>query len=107
MAESTKLILYFKTNDDKTVQYSFSHAKASATATQVANLGTVMITNTAIYENTLTTLTRALIRTTTESEYSLPTTLQNRVINGNPELPDETEDDTVTNIEQIPYVKKE
>lgn len=107
MAESTKLILYFKTNDDKTVQYSYNYAKASATAAQVAALGTAMITNTAIYENTLATLTRALIRTTTEAEYELPSSLQNRVINGNPELPDETDDDTVTTVEQIPYTKKE
>lgn len=107
MAESTKLILYFKTNNDKTVQYSFNHAKASATAQQVANLGAVMIANTSIYPNTLATLTKALIRTTTESEYELPNAVSNRIIDGNPELPDETGDDTVTTVEQIPYKKTE
>lgn len=107
MAESTKLILYFKTNDDKTVQYSYNHAKASATTTQVANLGAVMIANTGIYENALATLTRALIRTTTEAEYELPSSLTGRVIDGNPELSDETDDDTVTTVEQIPYKKTE
>lgn len=107
MAESTKLILFFKTNNDKTVQYSYNHAKASATATQVATLGSTMIANTSIFENTLTTLTKALIRTTTEAEYELPSSLSNRIIDGNPELPDETDDDTVTTVEQIPYTKKE
>jgi len=107
MAESTKLILYFKTSDDKTVQFSYNHAKASATATQVAALGAAMITNTNIYPNTLTTLTRALIRTTTEAEYTLPESVSNRIIDGNPELPDETTDDEVTTVEQIPYKKKE
>ena len=107
MAESTKLILFFKTSDDKTVQYSYNHAKASATAQQVATLGSTMITNTGIYENTLVTLTKALIRTTTESEYELPSSLTNRVIDGNPELSDETDDDTVTTVEQIPYKKTE
>lgn len=107
MAESTKLILFFKTTDDKTVQYSYNHAKASATATQVAALGNAMITNTGIYPNTLTTLTKALIRTTTESEYELPSSLSNRIIDGNPELSDETGDDTVTSVEQIPYKKTE
>ena len=107
MAESTKLILFFKTNNDKTVQYSYNNAKASATATQVAALGNAMITNTSIYENTLTALTKALIRTTTEAEYELPDSVSNRIIDGNPELSDETDDDTVTTIEQIPYAKKE
>lgn len=107
MAESTKLILFFKTADDKTVQYSYNHAKSSATAQQVATLGSTMITNTGIYENTLATLTKALIRTTTEAEYELPSSLTNRVIDGNPELSDETDDDTVTTVEQIPYKKTE
>lgn len=107
MAESTKLILYFKTTDDKTVQYSYNYAKASATAQQVANLGAVMIANTNIYVNTLATLTKAIIRTTTESEYELPSSLTGRVIDGNPELSDETGDDAVTTVEQIPYKKTE
>jgi len=107
MAEGSKLVLYFKTSDDKTVQFSYGNAKTNASLANVTALGTAMITNTSIYPNTLTTLTRALIRTTTENEYTLPDSVSNRIINGNPELPDETTDDEVTTVEQIPYKKKE
>lgn len=71
MASGVKLVLGFKTSNDKNVIFSFNHAKPSATAAQVKNLMNGIITNGSIFTNVPVTAVSATKVVTEESEYDL------------------------------------
>ena len=71
MAEGTKLVLTFETNEEKTATYTFNYAKPSTTLAQVKALMNAMITNTATLENTLISMKSAKTVTTSETAYDL------------------------------------
>ena len=71
MASGVKLVLGFKTSNDKNVIFSFNYAKPSATAAQVKNLMNGIITNGSIFTNVPVTAVSATQVVTEENEYDL------------------------------------
>ena len=71
MAEGTKLVLNFETNEDKTMTISFNYAKPSAESSAVKALMNAIITNNSIYENVPTVMKSAKTVTTSENIYDL------------------------------------
>lgn len=71
MAEGTKLVLTFETNEDKNMTISFNYAKPTATSSQVNTLMDAIITNNSIFENIPTVKKSAKIVTTTETVFDL------------------------------------
>lgn len=105
MASGVKLVYTFTDADGKKVQYSYNHAKASATTAQVTAAATALITNTAVLAKTLVSLDSVKSVITEESyydisEYSLATANPREIINGNPDIP-EADDNTVTEVTRI------
>jgi len=72
MAAGTTLKMTFETSSGSAT-FSFAHAKPSTTKASVQNLGSVMISNGAIYQKQPLLLKSAKLVTTTESEYDLTT----------------------------------
>ncbi len=71
MASGVKLVLRFKTSNDKNVIFSFNYAKSSATTAQVKNLMNGIITNGSIFTNVPVTAVSATQVVTEENEYDL------------------------------------
>lgn len=93
MAAGTKLVLEFKDDNDKTVQFSYNHAKPSAGQANVLALMNSMISNTAIYEKKLVSVKSAKEVTTSENIYPIGDNAE--VYLANPEI-NPSEDEIVS-----------
>lgn len=71
MAEGTKLVLTFETNEGKSMTMSINYAKPSAEASAVRALMQAIITNNDIFENVPVTMKSAKTVTTSENVYDL------------------------------------
>ena len=71
MAECTKLVLTFETNEGKTTTMSINYAKPSAEASAVRALMNAIVTNGEIFENIPVTPKSAKTVTTSENVYDL------------------------------------
>lgn len=64
--KNDKLILIFKDNENADVQFSFAYADTETEAETIKTLMQAMITNTSVFEKTLTAPVSATIRVTTD-----------------------------------------
>jgi len=64
--KNDKLILIFKDNENADVQFSFAYADTEAEGATIKLLMQAMITNTSVFEKTLTAPVSATLRVTTD-----------------------------------------
>lgn len=69
--KNDKLILIFKDNENADVQFSFAYADTEAEAATIKLLMQTMITNTSVFEKTLTTPVSATLRVTTDTNVDI------------------------------------
>lgn len=71
MAEGTKLVCTFETDEDKSVTMSFKYAKPNAEPTAVKTFMQAVIANNSIFENRPVVIKSAKTVTTSETVYDL------------------------------------